>query len=71
MIRRVYIDTSVIGGYFDKEFDEPTKNYFKTLNSQNVTILVSEILELEIYKAHDHFVEQFDTITNMHWLPFT
>jgi hypothetical protein len=24
MIQRVYIDTSVVGGYFDKEFSEAT-----------------------------------------------
>ncbi len=71
MIRRVYIDTSVFGGYFDKEFDEPTKNFFKTLNSQNVTILVSEILELEIYKAPDHIVELFESLSNIERVELT
>jgi len=63
MIKRIYIDTSVFGGYFDSEFDEPTKNFFKVLNAQNVTILVSEILELEIYKAPAHIVELFESLT--------
>jgi hypothetical protein len=26
-ILTVYIENSVIGGYFDTEFEEPTKNY--------------------------------------------
>ncbi len=71
MIKRVYIDTSVFGGYFDKEFDEPTRNFFKTLNSQNVTILVSEILELEIYKAPDHIVELFESLSNIERVELT
>ncbi len=25
---RIYIDTSVIGGYYDEEFEEPTKKLF-------------------------------------------
>jgi predicted nucleic acid-binding protein len=65
MIKRVYIDTSVFGGYFDSEFDEPTKNFFKALKIQNTTILVSEILELEIYRAPDYIVDLFESLHNI------
>ena len=65
MIKRVYIDTSVFGGYFDSEFDEPTKNFFKILNARNVTIFVSEILEFEIYKAPDEIIELFESLVNI------
>ncbi len=71
MIKRVYIDTSVFGGYFDSEFDEPTKNFFRILNEQNVTVLVSEILELEIYKAPDHIVELFESLVNVERVELT
>ena len=71
MIKRVYIDTSVFGGYFDSEFDEPTKNFFRILNEQNVTVLVSEILELEIYKAPDHIVELFESLVNIERVELT
>ncbi|ODS29704.1 MAG: hypothetical protein SCARUB_05199, partial [Candidatus Scalindua rubra] len=27
MIRRIYIDTSVFGGYFDSEFEDETKPF--------------------------------------------
>ncbi len=27
-IQKVYIDTSVLGGYFDKEFDVATRKFF-------------------------------------------
>ena len=71
MIKRVYIDTSVFGGYFDSEFAEPTKKFLKVLNTKNITILVSEILELEIYKAPDHIVELFESLTNIERLQMT
>ncbi len=31
MIRRIYIDTSVFGGYFDKEFEKETKPFFERI----------------------------------------
>ncbi|WOK04818.1 MAG: PIN domain-containing protein [Imperialibacter sp.] len=71
MIKRVYIDTSVFGGYFDSEFDNPTKIFFKTLNTQNTTILVSQILELEIYKAPDHIIELFESLSNIERVELT
>ena len=64
MINRIYIDTSVFGGYFDTEFNDATGKFFRILNEQNVTILVSEILELEIYKAPDNIVELFESLKN-------
>jgi predicted nucleic acid-binding protein len=64
MIKRVYIDTSVFGGYFDPEFNEPTKKFFKALIAQNISILVSDILELEIYNAPDRIVELYESLKN-------
>lgn len=29
MIQKIYIDTSVVGGFFDEEFKEPTQKLFK------------------------------------------
>jgi hypothetical protein len=29
MKQRIYIDTSVVGGYFDEEFSETTKGLFE------------------------------------------
>ncbi|MEP0365517.1 MAG: PIN domain-containing protein [Cyclobacteriaceae bacterium] len=64
MIKRIYIDTSVFGGYFDIEFDEPTEKFFEVLAAQNITVLVSDILELEIYNAPDRIVELFESLAN-------
>jgi len=51
MIKRIYIDTSVFGGYFDKEFEKETKPFFSSVLEKRIKIIVSEILELEIYRA--------------------
>lgn len=61
MIKRIYIDTSVFGGYFDTEFDETTGKFFEVLTAQNITVLVSDILELEIYNAPDRIVELYES----------
>jgi predicted nucleic acid-binding protein len=71
MIKRIYIDTSVFGGYFDAEFDESTKSFFNILNSRKITILVSEILELEIYKAPDHIIDLFESLSNIERIELT
>lgn len=47
MIKRIYIDTSVFGGYFDEEFKEETKPFFEKILEKQIKILVFEILELE------------------------
>ena len=62
MIKRIYIDTSVFGGYFDKEFEKETKPFFKKIKDNRIKILISEILELEIYRAPEYiqdFLESF------------
>lgn len=51
MIRRIYIDTSVFGGYFDKEFEKETKPFFKRILEKEIKIIVSDILELELYRG--------------------
>lgn len=59
MIRRIYIDTSVFGGYFDEEFEKETKPFFKLLFKRKIKIIVSKVLELELYRAprflHDFY----------------
>ncbi len=48
---RIYIDTSVVGGFFDKEFEEATKQLFERLKSEEVIFVVSDLLELELTDA--------------------
>lgn len=49
--QRIYIDTSVFGGYFDSEFDEYTKPFFKRINQGEFTILLSAALQRELEPA--------------------
>lgn len=62
MIKRIYIDTSVFGGYFDKEFEKETRPFFERIFEKRITILVSEILELELYRAPAYIQDFFESI---------
>jgi predicted nucleic acid-binding protein len=45
---RIYLDTSVFGGYFDDEFQEFTKPLFERINKGEFTIIFSTMLETEL-----------------------
>jgi predicted nucleic acid-binding protein len=48
---RIYADTSVFGGVFDKEFAKPTKMFFSEIDTGRFTIVTSAIVEAEIEPA--------------------
>ena len=50
---RVYIDTSVVGGYFDDEFEDDTKLFFDRIFNKDFLVYFSEISETEISLAPD------------------
>ncbi|TAE38123.1 MAG: PIN domain protein [Sphingobacteriales bacterium] len=62
MKQRIYIDTSVVGGYFDDEFSADTIPFFSRVKNGEITIIVSDILEAELLRAPD-FVRVL--LTNM------
>jgi len=49
--QRIYIDTSIVGGFFDKEFEMDTKSLFLRLEAKEVLFVVSEVLTGELQKA--------------------
>ena len=51
MKQRIYIDTSVIGGYFDEEFKVATRELFKRFENNEITFVVSDLLDLELIGA--------------------
>jgi predicted nucleic acid-binding protein len=57
MKQRIYIDTSVVGGYFDEEFEEATKKLFERLDNNEVIFVVSDLLDLELINAPIHVRE--------------
>ena len=54
MKQRIYIDTSVVGGYFDEEFEEATKKLFERLDNNEIIFVVSDLLDLELINATKH-----------------
>lgn len=51
MKQRIYIDTSVVGGYFDEEFSDATQGLFKRFENNEIIFVVSDLLDLELITA--------------------
>jgi predicted nucleic acid-binding protein len=51
MKQRIYIDTSVVGGFFDTEFETATHGLFKRLENGEIIFVVSDLLDLELLNA--------------------
>ena len=54
MKQRIYIDTSIVGGYFDEEFKEVTQMLFERLKNNEILFVVSDLLDLELISAPQH-----------------
>ena len=48
---RIYIDTSVYGGYFDNEFMKFTKPLFERIKNKEFTLIYSDVTEEELVDA--------------------
>jgi predicted nucleic acid-binding protein len=57
MKQRIYIDTSVFGGYFDEEFSEHTIPLFERLKNNEFTLLFSTVTEDELENAPEKVKE--------------
>ena len=51
MKQRIYIDTSLIGGYYDEEFKEDTRGLFERFENDEIIFVVSDLLDLELLNA--------------------
>lgn len=51
MKQRIYINTSVVGGFFDEEFKDATQLLFKRIENDEVKFIISDLLELELIQA--------------------
>ena len=51
MKQRIYIDTSVVGGFFDDEFKEATTGLFQRLERKEIIFIISDLLDLELIDA--------------------
>ncbi len=48
---RIYIDTSIVGGFFDSEFEVETRLLFRRLENGQVIFVVSDLLDIELERA--------------------
>jgi predicted nucleic acid-binding protein len=62
MIKRIYIDTSVVGGQFDKEFSHDTNPFFDAVLNGQLIIIVSDLLEAELLRAPQQVRDFLSTI---------
>jgi len=46
---RIYADTSVFGGVFDSEFEQPSKAFFNAVKQGRFVLVSSELVRQEIY----------------------
>jgi len=49
--QRIYIDTSIVGGFFDAEFEKETKMLFQRLENKEIIFVISELLREELKEA--------------------
>ncbi len=48
---KIYIDTSVLGGYFDNEFEQESKQLFNEILSGKYYLVISDLTEKELLNA--------------------
>ena len=51
MAAKIYIDTSIVGGFFDNEFATETQALFERLRNREVIFVLSEVLKKELLNA--------------------
>lgn len=62
MKQRIYIDTSVVGGYFDEEFSADTLPFFERIKNGEIIVILSDILEVELLRAPEFVRELLTTM---------
>ena len=51
---RIYVDSSVFGGYFDDEFAESTRSFFDFVKAGRIIVLISEVVARELAPAPEY-----------------
>jgi predicted nucleic acid-binding protein len=64
---RIYIDTSIVGGYFDIEFEYDTKLLFDRLNRKEVVFVISDLLDIELERAPERVKKLLLNYPNDHF----
>ncbi len=64
-LMRIYIDTSVLGGYFDREFQKPTRVFMEAVFQGRIKALISDTLAGELSAAPDNVKKLFQRIMDI------
>jgi len=51
---RIYCDSSVIGGYFDPEFERESRRFIDAVKNGRIVMLLSEVVIQEILLAPEN-----------------
>ena len=51
MVAKIYIDTSIVGGFFDRIFAIETRALFERLKNKEVIFVLSDVLKKELLNA--------------------
>jgi len=62
--QRIYIDTSIVGGFFDEEFEKNTKSLFQRLEKKEVVFVISDVLTDELENAPERVKELLANLDN-------
>jgi len=58
--QRIYIDTSIVGGFFDEEFEKETKLLFQRLENKEIVFIISDLLREELLDAPSRVIQLLD-----------
>jgi predicted nucleic acid-binding protein len=64
---RLYLDTSVIGGYFDREFEGPTRKLFEEFAAGTFVPVVSDIVMAEVRGGPPPVRELLEKLDSFVW----
>ena len=62
--QRIYIDTSIVGGFFDTVFENETKMLFKRLENNEVVFVLSNLLREELKNAPERVRNLLDNYSD-------
>ena len=62
---KVYVDTSVFGGFFDREFSDPSQIFFDEIKRQRFTLVSSAVVQAEIEPSPEKVRKLFDEMIVM------
>ena len=65
--QRIYIDTSIVGGFFDEVFEKETKLLFQRLENKEIVFVISEVLTEELEGAPEWVRTLLDNYSEDHF----